>query len=59
MAILHKTLGQRDDALRYMKAAISALKARYSMNEDNLYYVYYPRQITIYELDALLVSLSK
>lgn len=59
IAIVHKTLGQHDDALRYTRAARSALKARYSMNEDNLYYVYYPRQITLYEVEALLVSLSK
>jgi tetratricopeptide (TPR) repeat protein len=59
MAIVHKSLGQPDDASRYMRAAISALKAGYSMNEDNLYYVYYPRQITLYEVEALLVSLSK
>jgi hypothetical protein len=42
-----------------MRATISALKAGYSMNEGNLYYVYYPRQITLYEVEALLVSLSK
>ena len=59
MAIVHKSQGQPDDALRYMRATISALKAGYSMNEDNLYYVYYPRQITLYEVEALLVSLSK
>jgi hypothetical protein len=59
MAIVHKSQGQPDDALRYMRATISALKAGYSMNEGNLYYVYYPRQITLYEVEALLVSLSK
>lgn len=59
MAFVHKTLGQPDDALLYMRAAISALKARYSMNEDNLYYVNYPRQITLFEVEALLVGLNK
>jgi tetratricopeptide (TPR) repeat protein len=59
MAIVHKNQGQREPALRYAKAAEAALKAGYRMSEDNLYYVNYPRQITLYDVEAMIQQLNK
>jgi tetratricopeptide (TPR) repeat protein len=43
---------------RYLEIAQKSILGGYSMNEDNLYYVNYPRQITLYEVNKQLSIIS-
>ena len=41
---------------KYLEIAKTALTDGYSMNEDNLYYVNYPKQITMLEINQALIA---
>ena len=49
--------GNKETARRYLLAAQKALASGYRLNEDNIYYANYPRQITDYEIRQALQRL--
>ncbi len=50
LALIYKKRNETDLEKRYLEIAQKSILENYSMNEDNLYYVNYPRQITLYEV---------
>jgi tetratricopeptide (TPR) repeat protein len=50
LALIYKKRNETDLEKRYLEIAQKSILANYSMNEDNLYYVNYPWQITLYEV---------
>jgi tetratricopeptide (TPR) repeat protein len=58
LALIYKKRHDTDLERRYLGAAKKSILAGYSMNEDNLYYVNYPRQITLYEINRELSMIS-
>lgn len=54
LGLTYRALGDKSLALRYLVAAQKALASGYRLNEDNIYYANYPRQITAYELAQAL-----
>jgi tetratricopeptide (TPR) repeat protein len=54
LGLLHRALGDKKAAQRYLLAAQHALAGGYRLNEDNIYYANYPRQITEYEITQAL-----
>jgi len=57
LALMYKKRKESDAEKKYLEIARTSLLEGYSMNEDNLYYVNYPRQITLYEIDGQLSGL--
>lgn len=53
MALTMQRLGFPGDARRYAEAGRDGLIAGYRMNEDNIIYVNYPRQVNLKDFDAL------
>ena len=54
LALIYKKRRETNLEKRYLEMAQQSLLDGYSMNEDNLYYVNYPRQITLYEVNREL-----
>jgi tetratricopeptide (TPR) repeat protein len=54
LGLTEQAQGSREAARRYLLAAQKALASGYRLNEDNIYYANYPRQITDYEIRQAL-----
>jgi tetratricopeptide (TPR) repeat protein len=54
LALIYKKRKETNLEKRYFEIARKSILDRYSMNEDNLYYVNYPGQITLYEVNEQL-----
>jgi len=54
LGLVHKAQGNTAEANRRFEAAKQALAKGYALNEDNIYYANYPRQITAYEVQQAL-----
>jgi tetratricopeptide (TPR) repeat protein len=54
LGLTEQAKGDREAARRYLLAAQKALASGYRLNEDNIYYANYPRQITDYEIRQAL-----
>lgn len=54
LAMIYKKENNNELKGKYLQIAKESKKEGYSMNEDNLYYAYYPHQITIHEIDLEL-----
>ena len=54
LGLTEQAKGDREAARRYLLAAQKALASGYRLNEDNIYYTNYPRQITDYEIRQAL-----
>ena len=54
LALIYKREKNIDFQNKYLQIAKQAKAKGYSLNEDNVYYVYYPHQITLYEIDKAL-----
>ncbi|RZK23125.1 MAG: tetratricopeptide repeat protein [Hymenobacter sp.] len=54
LGLLYQTQGNPAAARRHLLAARQALASGYRLNEDNIYYANYPRQITDYEIEQAL-----
>jgi tetratricopeptide (TPR) repeat protein len=54
LGLTYQAQGQKEAAQRYLLAAQKALASGYRLNEDNIYYANYPRQITDYEIRQAL-----
>jgi tetratricopeptide (TPR) repeat protein len=50
LALIYKKRNRPDLEKKYLATAQRSIIEGYSMNEDNLYYVNYPKQITLYEV---------
>ncbi len=57
LGLTYQALGDKQAAPRHFLAAQKALAAGYRLNEDNIYYANYPRQITNYEIQQALQGL--
>ena len=55
LGLIYRKLGDEQAASRYLHAAGQALAKGYRLNEDNIYYANYPRQITAYEVQQALL----
>ena len=55
--LAYQAQGNKETARRYLLAAQKALASGYRLNEDNIYYANYPRQITDYEIRQALQRL--
>lgn len=53
-ALTYRALGNTDQANQHLNSARQALKKGYRLNEDNIYYANYPRQITEFEVAQAL-----
>jgi tetratricopeptide (TPR) repeat protein len=51
MAMLYKRESNRDLKNKYLQTAKRSKLLGYGLNEDNVYYAYYPHQITLYEIN--------
>jgi tetratricopeptide (TPR) repeat protein len=58
MARVLQKLSLPDDAQKHAEAGRAGLIAGYRMNEDNIAYVNYPRQVTVNDFDALMLSIG-
>lgn len=56
LALIYKREKNIDFQNKYLQIAKQAKEKGYSLNEDNVYYVYYPHQITLYEIDKALAE---
>lgn len=54
LALAYKNTRQPALAKKYLEIAKQSIIDGYSMNEDNLYYAYYPHQVTLYEIEQAL-----
>lgn len=54
LGLTYKAEGDTTQAGMYFHRAKEALSNGYSMNEDSQFYVYYPRQITLFEINQEL-----
>jgi tetratricopeptide (TPR) repeat protein len=54
LGLTEQAKGNQEAARRYLLAAQKALASGYRLNEDNIYYANYPRQITDYEISQAL-----
>jgi len=54
LGMLYKREQNTELKNKYLEIAKQAKSKGYSMNEDNLYYAYYPHQITLYEINTAL-----
>ncbi|MBF9221073.1 tetratricopeptide repeat protein [Hymenobacter ruricola] len=54
LGLVHRTKGNAEAAKRCFQTAQQALAKGYALNEDNIYYANYPRQITAYEVQQAL-----
>ncbi|MDB5268972.1 MAG: hypothetical protein JWP58_2012 [Hymenobacter sp.] len=54
LGLVHRAQGNTEAAKRSFLAAQQALAKGYALNEDNIYYANYPRQITAYEVQQAL-----
>ncbi|RZL02405.1 MAG: tetratricopeptide repeat protein [Hymenobacter sp.] len=54
LGLTHQAQGSKALAQSYLLAASKALASGYRLNEDNIYYANYPRQITEYEIAQAL-----
>lgn len=54
LGLLYQKQGNTPAARQYLVAAQKALAGGYQLNEDNIYYANYPRQITEYEIKQAL-----
>jgi tetratricopeptide (TPR) repeat protein len=54
LGLTEQAKGSKEAARRYLLAAQKALASGYRLNEDNIYYANYPRQITDYEISQAL-----
>jgi tetratricopeptide (TPR) repeat protein len=54
LGLTYQARGDKEAARRYLLAAQQALASGYRLNEDNIYYANYPRQITAYEIAQAL-----
>jgi len=54
LALIYKS--EKNDFLenKYLKTAQNSIIKGYSMNEDNLFYVNYPHQVTLYEINKAI-----
>jgi len=59
LALIYKNKKEYDSTRKYLEIAKQSFLDGYTMNEDNLYYVNYPRQITLYEIDEQLDLLGR
>jgi tetratricopeptide (TPR) repeat protein len=50
LALICRAQGNKEQAARYLATASTAFAAGYRLNEDNIYYANYPRQVTAYEI---------
>jgi tetratricopeptide (TPR) repeat protein len=57
LGLAYQVQGNKATARRYLVAAQKALAGGYRLNEDNIYYANYPRQITDYEIGQALARL--
>lgn len=57
LGLTYQAQGDKTTARRYLAAAQKALASGYRLNEDNIYYANYPRQITDYEIKQALQGL--
>jgi tetratricopeptide (TPR) repeat protein len=58
LALVYKALGDNKLKGDYLLRAKMAISQGYGINEDNVYYANYPRQIKLYEIDRELSSSS-
>ena len=54
LALVCRAQGRSAEATAHLQTARAALAAGYRLNEDNMYYVNYPHQITAYEVEQAL-----
>ena len=54
LALVYKREKNIEFQNKYLQIAKQAKAKGYSLNEGNVYYVYYPHQITLYEIDKAL-----
>ena len=59
LALIYKNKKQYYLTRKYLEIAKQSVLDGYTMNEDNLFYVNYPRQVTLFEIDEQLGLLSK
>jgi tetratricopeptide (TPR) repeat protein len=57
LALIYEKRKERDLEKRYLEIAQKSILEGYTMNEDNLYYVNYPGQITLYEVNRRLSNM--
>lgn len=58
LALIYKFQSKKEQAKHYLATAQAALASGYRLNEDNIYYANYPRQITQYEVQRALQQLA-
>ena len=54
LALVYKNENNTELENKYLQIAKESKSRGYSLNEDNMYYSYYPHQITLYEIDKEL-----
>ncbi len=54
LGMIYKAENNPVQQKKYLTICLQALKNGYSMSEDNLYYAYYPHQITLFEVENAL-----
>ena len=59
LALIYQKRKETNLEKKYLEMARKSLLDGYSMNEDNLYYVNYPKQITLYEINKQLSALQE
>jgi tetratricopeptide (TPR) repeat protein len=59
LALIYKKRKEANLEKKYLEIAQRSILEGYSMNEDNLYYVNYPRQITLYEVNGRLSGMHE
>lgn len=56
LAMIYKKENHKELINKHLQAAKSAKLQGYSMNEDNMYYAYYPHQVTMHEINIEIES---
>jgi tetratricopeptide (TPR) repeat protein len=59
MSMIYKQEKGKESRWQYLATAKEMIKKRYGMNEDNMYYAYYPHQITLFEIEEEEKSLEQ
>lgn len=54
LAMISRQEGREEMAGKYLRTAQEAIGKGYSINEDNMYYSYYPHQISRFEVEAAM-----
>jgi len=54
LALLYKCENNTELKNKYLQIAKQAKEKGYNINEDNIYYAYYPHQVTLYEINQEL-----